>query len=165
MKTILIAMVILLAGCAWNIPSGQEFSSIEAVPDGKAVAYMYIPKKLDYVTGCTMIILGDVDSGCIGNPGYTKIILAPGEHSFKSRQKAALDINPKLPLFDFEFGSGKTYFFKYIHIDKTAEVNNALFRQDFSNEMFYVSGLGSAVWVEVDADEAISDLKGLTLWR
>lgn len=161
MKFILVFSILFVSSCAWNKSFGPVFAHHEIINKDETLLYLYAPVKNRALTGCTMITIDGVDEVCFGNPGYGKVVLSPGQHSLRFRQKAAIDINPKSPLVDYNFKPGQVYYFRYKLKQKDELPENILRSDSFP----WGYSLGTIIWQEVDSETALAELRELTLWR
>lgn len=160
MKNIFIlSLVIFFGGCVSVTPKGELFKMHDAPSSDNSIIYFYLPEKEFGSTACTIVTVNDEERGCIGNPGYVKVVLSSGEHSFSFRPDAMIDLGVEMRKFTSNFNGGSVYYLESRKIETQEDKDNAL-------QMSYVNAFGGYTvgWVLIPEEEALKKLSQLRDW-
>jgi len=148
-----------LVGCASVTPKGDLFKIHEPPESDESIVYFYVPEKEFGSTACTIVTVNDEERGCIGNPGYVKVVLNAGEHSFSFRPDAMIDLGIEMRKFTTTIIGGNVYYLESRNIETKEDQENAL-------QMNYVNAFGGYTvgWVLVSEEEALKKLSLLRDW-
>ena len=96
----LLVGLLFLAGCA---ASGAKFTPIDAIPEGKALVYIYRPNSLMGGAIRYHVAVGDEQIVYLVRGGYYPYLADPGETTFWARTEARADVTEVLE-------PGETYY-------------------------------------------------------
>ena len=158
-RIFILPIIILFVGCASVTPKGELFKIHEDPGASESVVYFYVPEKEFGSTACIIVTVNEEERGCIGNPGYVKVVLSPGEHSFSFRPDAMIDLGVEMRKFTSSFNGGSVYYLESRKVETQEDKYNAL-------QMSYVNVFGGYTvgWVLVPEEEALKKLSILRDW-
>jgi Protein of unknown function (DUF2846). len=151
---------IICAGCTSGPSKGALFSMHEEPGKDSAIIYFYISEKEFGSTACTIVTVDEEERGCIGSPGFVKVVLSPGEHNFSFRPDALLDLKVEMRKFSAAVEGEKVYYLESRKIETEEEREEAW-------QSNYVNALGgfTVAWLPVEEPLALEHLKELRAWQ
>ncbi len=118
LRFISLAAVLCIAGCA----TGPKFASVNKVPEGKALIYVYRMFNIGGVASFHRIYANGELVADFANASYYPFIVSPGKVTFSSQSESISPIidliNSKDTLLTIDAISGQTYYAKF-HIGDT----------------------------------------------
>ena len=158
MRVLTVLFLILLQGCASTdvVPQGPIFQYPNKPVNSGATAYFY-QFDMPGVNACLLVGINGKYKGCVGYPGFAKVELQTGKHEVSFAPNSPIKIaNLK---FDFEFISGREYFFKY----QPTKLKSST---DVEIETHYNMILGQSYgWYLIDKSHALTELSNLRAWH
>jgi uncharacterized protein DUF2846 len=118
LRFISLAVVLCVAGCA----TGPKFTSVNKVPDGKALIYVYRMFNIGGVASSHRIYANGELVADFANASYYPFIVSPGKVTFSSKSESISPIidlvNSKDNLLTIDAINGQTYYAEF-HIGDT----------------------------------------------
>jgi hypothetical protein len=84
------ACALVVAGCA-SAPSGDQFKTVATPADGKAIIYVYRPNEYVAKAITLPVLLDGKKIAEIGNTGFFKVPVEPGEHRIVTETGSMID--------------------------------------------------------------------------
>ena len=158
MRILSVLMVLVLSGCMSTevIPQGPTFNYSKQHSNDKAVVYFY-QFDMPGVNSCLLVGINDKYEGCIGYPGFAKVMVEPGNKEVSFTPNAPIKI-ANLE-FEFNFEAGKEYFFVYQLVGQKSASDTEIKTQ---YNMLLNSTYG---WYLVEKHQALEEMKELRAWH
>lgn len=159
MKLVLLSCFFLI-GCASSSAMGSLFTMHSDPPISESIIYFYISQVKSGLNACLIVTVDGEEKGCIGNPGYVRVTLDPGEHFFSFRPDAIVDLGLEMKKFKMNVAGGRVYYIESKSFDKKDDARGAL-------QVNYVNAFDGFwdAWVLSREDDALEKLKILRSWR
>ncbi|WP_371186148.1 hypothetical protein [Thalassotalea maritima] len=158
MRILILSLLFIIQGCVSTdvVPQGPVFNYSSPNNKDDVTAYFY-QDSMPGVTSCLLVGIAGEYKGCIGYPGFAKVVLQPGTHEVSFTPNAAIKI-ANLD-FVFEFKLGTEYFFKYQLVTSKSASDKAIESQ---HNMLLGATFG---WYLVEKKQALTELQDLKAWH
>jgi len=99
----------ILVGCA---ATGEKFISPSLINKDSATVYFMRKDKFVGAAACRIVLINDVDSGCIKSGGFLKLNVSAGNQNIKIPKLTKSDWADEASI-DTEFVAGTIYYFEW----------------------------------------------------